>query len=65
MATLIDNAKERLQAAGDKISHEAKKASDRVGDKKDEVSADAKVKQAEKERDSTKERNEFKEDLRD
>lgn len=60
-----DDAKETLDGLGEKLRHGVEEAKDRLGDKADEVKAEANVKKAEAERDSTKERNDFKETLRD
>ena len=61
----IDDAKETLETAGERVKREAQDAGDRVKDKFDEHKAEADVKKAEAERDSVKQRNELKEDLRD
>ncbi|WP_309619999.1 hypothetical protein [Salinibacterium sp.] len=67
----LDNAKDAAEAAGKKVGEFADDTKERVSDKVDEVKADAEVKRAEgdvkraeAERDSTKAKNEFKEDLR-
>ena len=60
-----DDAKETAEAVGEKIKDTWEDTTDRVGDKVDEMKADADVKKAEAERDSVKTRNEIKEDLRD
>ena len=60
-----DDAKETAEAAGEKIQDTWEDTTDRIGDKFDEMLAEAKVKKAEAERDSVKARNEFKEDLRE
>ena len=60
-----DDAKETLDGLGEKLRHGVEEAKDRLGDKADEVKAEANVKKAEAERDSTKQRNDFKETLRD
>jgi F0F1-type ATP synthase membrane subunit b/b' len=66
-----DNAKDALDATGQKIGRAFEDAKDRIEDKADEVKADAEVKRAEAEvkhaetnRDATKATNDFKEDLR-
>jgi hypothetical protein len=66
-----DDAKDALDATGQKIGRAAEDAKERVSDKIDEVKADAEVKKAEgdvkraeAERDSTKAKNEYKEGLR-
>ena len=61
----MDDAKETAQAVGEKIQDAWEDTTDRVGDKVDEMKADAEVKKAEAERDSVKTRNDIKEDLRD
>ncbi|KQZ85091.1 hypothetical protein ASD56_01605 [Microbacterium sp. Root166] len=61
----MDDAKETAKAVGEKISDTWEDTTDRVGDKVDEMKADADVKKAEAERDSVKTRNDIKEDLRD
>ena len=61
----IDDAKDVAETAGRKIKDTFEDVADRVGDKVDEVKADAEVKKAEAERDSVKTRNELKENLRD
>ena len=62
---LMDDAKETAQAVGEKIKDAWEDTTDRVGDKVDEMKADAEVRKAEAERDSVKTRNDIKEDLRD
>ena len=59
-----DDAKETAEAVGDKIQDTWEDTTDRIGDKFDEVKADADVKKAEAERDSVKTRNSIKEELR-
>ena len=61
----MEDAKETAEAVGEKIKDAWEDTTDRVGDKVDEMKADAEVKKAEAERDSVKTRNEIKEDLRD
>ncbi|WP_341996840.1 hypothetical protein MRBLWH7_003513 [Microbacterium sp. LWH7-1.2] len=61
----MDDAKETAKAVGEKIQDAWEDTTDRVGDKVDEMKADAEVKKAEAERDSVKTRNDIKEDLRD
>jgi hypothetical protein len=61
----MDDAKETAEAVGEKIKDAWEDTTDRVGDKVDEMKADADVKKAEAERDSVKTRNDIKEDLRD
>ncbi|GAA5205895.1 hypothetical protein [Microbacterium kyungheense] len=60
-----DDAKETAEAVGDKLKDVWEDTTDRIGDKVDEMKADADVKKAEAERDSVKTRNDIKEDLRD
>lgn len=62
---VVDDAKETLGAAGERIKREVHDAGDRINDKVDEHKAEADVKKAEAERESVKQRNELKEDLRD
>ncbi|HKP07536.1 MAG TPA: hypothetical protein VJU58_09830 [Microbacterium sp.] len=61
----MEDAKETAKAVGEKIQDAWEDTTDRVGDKVDEMKADAEVKKAEAERDSVKTRNDIKEDLRD
>ncbi|KJL43640.1 hypothetical protein [Microbacterium trichothecenolyticum] len=61
----MEDAKETAEAVGEKIKDAWEDTTDRVGDKVDEMKADANVKKAEAERDSVKTRNDIKEDLRD
>jgi hypothetical protein len=60
-----DDAKETAEAVGRKLQEAWDDTADRVGDKVDEMKADADVKKAEAERDSVKRRNDIKEQLRD
>lgn len=60
----MDDAKETAETAGRKIKDAFEDTTDRIGDKFDEVKADADVKKAEAERDSVEKRNEVKADLR-
>ena len=60
----LDDAKDTAETAGRKIKEGFEDAKDRIGDKLDEVKADAEVKKAEAERDSVEKRNEVKADLR-
>ncbi len=60
----IDDAKETAETAGRKIKDAFEDTADRIGDKIDEVKADADVKKAEAERDSVEKRNEVKEEIR-
>jgi len=68
----LDNAKDAAEATGKKIAEFADDTKERIGDKVDEAKADAEVrkaegdvKRAEAERDATKAKNEYKENLRD
>ena len=60
----IDDAKDAAETAGRKIKDAFEDTADRIGDKIDEVKADAEVKKAEAERDSVERRNEVKEEIR-
>lgn len=60
----VDDAKDAAEATGKKIGEWVDDVKERVGDKVDEAKADSKVKQAEAERDATKAKNDYKEDLR-
>ena len=62
---LLDDAKETIDAAATKVGRAVEDGVDRVGDKVDEMKADAEVKRAEAEADSVRARNEAKERLRD
>ena len=61
---IMDDAKETAETAGRKIQDAWEDTTDRIGDKVDEVKADANVKKAEAEKESVEKRNEIKEDLR-
>ena len=61
---VLDDAKDAAEATGKKIGEWVDDAAERVSDKVDEVQADAKVKAAERERDATHAKNEYKEELR-
>lgn len=61
----MDDAKQTAEAVGEKIGDAWDDTTDRIGDKVDEMKAEADVKRAEAERDSVKRRNDIKEDLRD
>lgn len=61
----MEDAKQTAEAVGEKIKDTWEDTSDRVGDKVDEMKADAEVRKAEAERDSVHARNDIKEDLRD
>jgi hypothetical protein len=62
---IMDDAKEVAETAGRKIKDGFEDTADRIGDKVDEVKADAEVKKAEADRDAVHKRNEVKEELRD
>jgi len=62
---ILDDAKDAADATGKKVGEWADDTKERISDKVDEVQADAKVKQAEAERDATESKNKFKETLRD
>jgi hypothetical protein len=62
---LLDNAKDAAEATGKKVGEWAEDTKDRAGDRVDEAKAEADVKRAESERDATKAKNEYKENLRD
>lgn len=61
---LMDDAKDAAEATGKKVGEWADDTKERVGDKVDDVQADAKVGAAERERDATHAKNDFKEELR-
>ena len=68
---IVDDAKDALDATGKKIGRVAEDTKEKVGDKVDEMKADANVKKAEgdvkkaeRERDVTHAKNDLKEDLR-
>lgn len=61
----MDDAKDAAETAGRKMKDAWDDTTDKVGDKVDEMKADADVKKAEAERDSVKTRNEAKEAMRD
>jgi len=68
----LDDAKDAAEATGKKVGEWADDTKERIGDKVDEVKAEgevkkaeADVKRAEAERDSTRAKNDYKEDLRD
>ena len=62
---IMDDAKETAETAGRKIQDKWEDTTDAVGDKIDEVKADADVKKAEADRDSVQTRNDLKEKMRD
>jgi len=61
---ILDDAKDALDATGKKIGRAVDDARESMEDKVEEGRADAKVKQAEAERDATKAKNDYKEELR-
>ncbi len=61
----IDDAKDAAQTAGRKAKEAWEAAADRVGDRVDEVKADAQVRRAEAEKESVERRNDLKEQMRD
>lgn len=61
----MDDVKDTAETAGRKIKEGFQDTTDKIGDKVDELKADAEVKKAEAERDSVQARNEVKENLRD
>lgn len=62
---ILDDAKESAEAVAKKAGRALEDGVDKVKDKVDEMKADAKVKQAEAERDATHLKNEAKDRLRD
>ena len=60
----MDDAKDVADTTGRKIKDAFEDTKDRVGDKVDEVKADAEVRKAEADRDRVEQRNELKEHLR-
>ena len=60
----IDDAKDAAEATGKKIGETVDDTKERIGDKVDEAKADGKVAAAERERDATHAKNEYKENLR-
>lgn len=62
---IMDDAKDAAQATGEKISRAVDDTKGRVSDHADQAKADANVKSAERERDATEAKNEYKENLRD
>jgi hypothetical protein len=59
-----DDVKDTADTAGRKIQDAWEDTTDRIGDKIDEMKADANVKKAEAERDSVERRNELKAQMR-
>lgn len=62
---ILDDAKDAMETAGRKIKETAEDIGDKIGDKVDEMKADANVKKAEAERDATHAKNDLNEKLRD
>lgn len=62
---LFDNAKDAAEATGDKVGEWADDTKERIGDKVDDMHADANVAAAERERDATHAKNDYKEELRE
>lgn len=61
----LDSAKDAAEATGKKVGETVDDTKERLSDKVDEMQADAKVKQAEAERDAVRAKNEHKENLRE
>jgi LPS O-antigen subunit length determinant protein (WzzB/FepE family) len=61
---LLDDAKDAAEATGKKVGEWADDAQERLSDKVDELQADAEVAKAERERDATHAKNDYKEELR-
>lgn len=61
----MDDAKDAAEATGKKVGEWADDTKERIGDKVDEMQADAEVKKAEAHRDTVEAKNEYKENLRD
>lgn len=61
---IMDDAKDAAETAGRKIKDAWDDTADRIGDKVDEVKADAEVKKAEAEKESVERRNEAKAAMR-
>lgn len=61
----LDDAKDAADATGKKVGEWADDTKERISDKVDEMQADAEVARAERERDSVRAKNEYKEKLRD
>lgn len=62
---VFDSSKDAADATGDKVGEWAGDMKDRIEDQIDGLKADADVKRAEAERDVTKAKNDYKENLRD
>lgn len=61
---IADDAKDAADTAGRKIQDAWEDTTDRIGDKVDEMKADADVKKAESEKESVERRNKLKEEIR-
>lgn len=61
----LDDAKDAAEATGKKVGEWADDTKERIGDKVDELKADADVKRAEADRDRVYAKNEYKEKLRE
>jgi hypothetical protein len=62
---LLDDAKDAAEATGKKVGDWVDDTKERVADKADEAKAESDVKRAEANRDATKAKNDYKENLRD
>lgn len=62
---IADDAKEVAETAARKVKEAWEDATDKMGDKVDEVKADTEAKKAQADADAVRKRNEIKEDLRD
>ncbi len=62
---LLDNAKDAAEATGKKIGDAVDDTKERISDKVDEAKAEGDVRSAEANRDATKAKNDYKEELRD
>lgn len=62
---IVDDAKDAAEATGEKISRTVDDTKERISDHADQAKADANVRTAERERDATAAKNEYKEKLRD
>lgn len=62
---IMDDAKDVAEATGRRIKEAWEDTTERVGDKVDELKADADVKKAEAEKESVERRNALKKGLRD
>lgn len=60
----MDNAKDAAEATGKKVGEALDDTKERIGDKVDEMQADAEVRKAEANRDAVEAKNDYKEDLR-